>query len=81
MFYGNEYTIIKVELINGRIEVIKKYPRNMMLASDPPQRAPDLVEKEIFGVVDGEIKFIKKIEGTHTPVRLLEETITFEEEA
>ncbi len=80
MFYG-EHIIIKVELINGKIEVIRKYASNMMLACMPPKPAPDLVEKEIFGAVDGEVKLIRTIQGTHTPATVVAEKITFEEEA
>ena len=64
----------------NQIEVAFREESNSILTSYPAQAAPDLVWKEIYGVVDGKIKLVKTIKGEHQPGRFVEERITFPEE-
>lgn len=64
----------------GTIEIIKRAESNEILLSCPPQPAPDLVWKDIYGAVDGKIELIKTITGKHEPSYNVAEKITFEED-
>ena len=53
--------IESVELVDGKLEVVRRIKSNVMLTSNRPK--PDRVWKEIFGVVNGEIRLVDSIEG------------------
>ena len=62
------------------IEIVYREPSQVILASNPPQRAPDLVYKHIYGVSEnGTIYIMKKVVGTHVPAKSLAEEIKFDE--
>lgn len=73
------HEIVSVEVVDGKLEVVRKYPSNQMLLCDPPRPASDTVVKEIYGIVDGKIEIIKEIAGSHTPAETIttNESITF----
>jgi hypothetical protein len=72
------HTIVSVTLTDsGQIEVVRRYPSNLMYMCNPPKPAPDRVTKEIYAVVDGKIAMVKEIGGIHTPATHIPETITF----
>lgn len=74
-YYG--YSVDSFELMDdGTIEVIKRYPSNITLASCPPRPVPDRVVKEIYAAVDEKIVLIKTIEGTTIPA--VPERVVFE---
>ena len=62
------------------IEVVKRLPSNEIYASNPPRPAPDTVWKEIYGIKDGKLALLEKIQGTHTPRSINPEKIEFENE-
>lgn len=59
------------------IRVVFREASNFIYTSNPPQSAPDKVWKEVYAVVDGVITLVDTIQGTHTPARYVEESITF----
>ena len=63
----------------NEIEVVFRQPSNMTLTSNPSKPAPDKVWKEVYGIVDGKLKMLRKIMGTHTPQRFEPEQFKFEE--
>ena len=62
--------------MNGNFEVVKRYPSNTSYLNG--RMAPDNITKEIYSVVDGEIKLIKIVNGTHTPSYTVPEKIEFD---
>ena len=71
--------IISVDLKDNQLIVVKKIESMATYMSNPPNPIPDEVWKEVYGVVDGKIKLIKRINGRHIPRRFIEETYKFEE--
>ena len=71
-------TIVSVKLVDGKMEVVKRRPSRQMLLTNPPQPAPDIIVKEIYAAVEGEVRLIDKINGKHTPGRYVQEEISFE---
>ena len=63
----------------NEIEVVFRQKSNMTLTSNPSQPAPDKVWKEVYGIVDGKLKMLRKIMGTHTPQRFEPEQFKSEE--
>lgn len=61
------------------IEVIFRTPSNVTLAVWPPRPSPDTVWKEIYGVVNGKLGLLKKIDGKHIPPQTIFENITLSE--
>ena len=71
--------IVSFKLIeeNNTIEVVKRIPSNMMYACNPPRPAPDTIFKEVYGILDGKIQRIQKIDGKHIPASFNNEQIVF----
>lgn len=61
---------------NNTIEVIFRESSASRYASGQP--IPDKVRKEIYGVVDGKIKLVDKVQGKHIPGYFTDEKIIFE---
>lgn len=70
--------ITSVELVNDTLEVIKRFCSTTYFASDPPQKAPDLIFKEIYKAIDGKIVLAETIRGQVEPARTLPETIKWQ---
>lgn len=64
-------------LIDGKLEVIKRTPSNSIMGDHTA--FPDRVTKEIFAAVNGEIKLVETKEGTHSPAKFIEESVTFKD--
>ncbi len=74
----NDHTIISAQLNeHGDLEVVRRYPSNMMFACYPPRPAPDRIVKEIYKAIDGMIVLHDTIEGRHTPAHTVGEQIEF----
>jgi hypothetical protein len=73
----SDYEIISATLVDGRLEIVKRYPSNEMYACNPPQPVPDRIEKEIYSAVDGQIVLAETIPGTHIPGYSVPETFEF----
>ena len=71
-------TIISVNLIDGKIEVVKR-EENMIGEICMSDRTVDKIWKVIYGVRDGEIILEKRIEGEHKPSYFVGEEIIFKE--
>ena len=72
--------IASVSLINGKLEVIKRYPSGGMYACNPPMPVPDSIEKDIYIAKNGKIVLEKTIKGKVIPPQRTEEKIVFPEE-
>lgn len=72
-------TIIESVILTkeGKIEVVKRNPSGSILLSNPPQPAPDVIYKKVYGVVDGKIALIETIEGKHVPSKYVGEQFKF----
>jgi len=79
--YGSPDTgpeIVSALLVNGRIEIIKRYKSNSTYACSPPMKVPDTVIKEIYGIdKKGKIALLDTITGKHTPQQTTPESIDF----
>lgn len=62
---------------NNTIEIVKRIQNNMVYCSNPPQKAPDTVFKEIYGIKDNKIQLIETINGKHIPTSFQEEQFIF----
>ena len=74
---AEEERVESFAVIDGRIEVVFRRPSKCVLDSCPPKPSPDHVWKDVYGVVDGEIKLIETIQGVHVPAHTVAERITF----
>jgi hypothetical protein len=72
-----EHTIVSVELIDGKLEVVKRFPSNLAYASNPLRLVPDQVVKEVYESVEGEIKLTRSIAGQVNPQKIIPESIEF----
>ena len=72
-----EHKVVSADLNenDGTISIVRQYPSNMAFGNGSP--VPDRVEKEVYGVVDGCIALIKKVEGSHQPAYVVPESISF----
>ena len=70
--------ITSAELVDGSLEVVKRFRSTTYLLSDPPQPTPDLIFKEIYKAVDGKIVLTQTINGQIEPAQTIPETITWE---
>jgi len=61
------------------ITVVFREHSDTMLSANPPQATPDKIWKEVYGLKDGKLALIKKLEGKHTPARVVDEKIEFDE--
>lgn len=71
------HQVISAGLVEGQLEVVRRYPSNSMFACDPPRKAPDTIEKDVYGIVDGKIQLIEIISGQHVPAHSVAEQFTF----
>lgn len=75
----NYSTIVSVNLEDGKMVVVRRYPSNSMFACDPPRPVPDQIVKEIYAAQeDGTIALEETMEGKHTPAYNVNEAIEFE---
>lgn len=63
----HEEKIISCELVNGRMEIVKKIIKHIN----------ETVQKEIYGTVDGKIQLIAIIDGEIIPRQVIEESYVF----
>ena len=76
----NEYCEIEsVELINGNVEVVRRYKSNTILPTYPPQASPDTLVKEVYGVRGDKIELISTMTGTVRPPKITAEEFVFNE--
>lgn len=64
----------------GQMEIVTRYPSNTILTSCPPQKAPDRIVRDVYGVVSGAIKLVKTFEGMVEPAQLREERVVWSNE-
>lgn len=73
-----QHRVISADIVNGKFEVVRKYPSHMAFCSGDP--VPDLVEKETYIVgVNGQIELESVIQGFHKPAHTVPEKIEFKE--
>lgn len=76
-------TIVSVNIINGKLEVVRRIPSNTCLAiwrSDGVSvNSPDSIFKDIYGVKDGAIILERTIQANITPAQTIPESISFPE--
>jgi hypothetical protein len=73
---GSNDKIRRVTLTdNNEIEVVIQTPSNMSYCNGEP--CPDYVCMQVYGVVDGKIKLVRNIKGTHTPAQRIPEKLEF----
>lgn len=77
MFDISSPNIISVILVNGTLEVVKRYQSNMTYCSSSP--VPDRVVKEIYGCKDGVVDLLEIKEGQHYPKKIIDEQFVFDE--
>lgn len=70
------HDVISANLVNGNIEIVRRYPSNMCYGNGT--QAPDRIVKEIYGSVDGKVQLVQTITGKHTPGHFVKETFEFE---
>lgn len=77
-----EQQVISFEFFEDRqqIEVVRKKPHNSILAVYCPNGCPDTIWKEIYGIVEGKLVLIERINGTHIPAHFVQEQYKFENE-
>ena len=64
---------------DGTLEIVRRYPGNMMFYSYPPRQAPDRIVKEVYGAKDGKVVLLRTVEGKHFPAEQVPERIEFSE--
>ena len=69
-------TIVSAELIDGRLEIIKRYSPEIYCHPAPPDR----LEKEIYEAGGDDIVLVGTFQGKITPGYFIEEKIEYEEE-
>jgi hypothetical protein len=78
----NDYdTIVRFDVVDGQIQVVKRRRSNMSYATNPPRPVPDTIWRETYGVVDGRICLVNSEVANHKPAHNVPESITFEGEA
>jgi len=71
-------SIVSVTLTEeGTLEVVRRYPSNTIMLSDPPQPSPDRIVKEIYRAGKEHIYLSATIEGKHTPGYYVPEKVEF----
>ena len=73
---GGIVTLVSAKLIDGRLEITKRYSPEAYCHPAPPDR----LEKEIYEAVGNGIVLVETIQGKITPGYFIEEKIEFEEE-
>ncbi len=69
--------IVSLTINKDTFEVVYREPSFAMLLVNPPRPAPDHVWKEIWGMVDGELKCLETIVGSHQPAQYIKDQIQF----
>jgi hypothetical protein len=76
-------TIVSVNIINGKLEVVRRIPSNTCLAvwrSDGQfVKTPDTIFKDIYTAKDGQIILEKTIQADVTPSQVIPESVHFPE--
>lgn len=75
VFIHNNQTIVSVNSVNGKLEVIRRIKSNMCYANGEPY--PDKIFKDIYESVNNMVVCTNTIEGDVTPARLIPEVIHF----
>lgn len=70
--------IMSVEHVDNTLIVIRRFENPTLLMSNPPQKAPDRIAKEVWGVIDGRLALLRTVRGRVVPPS--PETIMFDEE-
>lgn len=63
------------------ITVVFRKRNNEILTVNPPRPAPDKIWKEIYGIKEGKLALLSKLEGKHTPAYSVDEKIEFKDES
>ena len=70
--------IVSVQHVGNTLVVIRRIESNVLLMSMPPQRVPDKLVKEVWGVRDGQLVLLRTVPGCVAPPS--PETFMFDEE-
>lgn len=70
--------IVSVQHVDDTLVVIRRVESNVLLMSMPPQRVPDRLRKEVWGVRDGRLALLRTVHGQVVPPSA--ETFMFDEE-
>jgi hypothetical protein len=71
--------IESVDISSDGVDIVYRERSNTMLLCNPPRQSPDLVCKERWKIVDGQLTLVKSIKGKHTPPQYIIESLTFDE--
>ncbi len=77
--FNRQCKIVSVDLVDGKLVVVRQYPSNMMYMSIPPKPFPDEVVKQTYGVEGGSVVLLDTVTGHHEPAYTVDEKITFPE--
>lgn len=67
-YSGPNITVERVELTSdGEMHVYYRQPSNIILTGNPPIIPPDSHWKEIYGVKDGKIVLLRRVDAKVTP--------------
>lgn len=69
------HTVVSAQLVNGLLEIVRRYPSNMSYANG--ERIPDSLEKEIYVCKDGMIVLDCIIKGNVVPEQRIPEKFVF----
>ncbi len=69
-------SVMSAELINGKIEIVRREQSKLAYASGEP--VPDNVTKETYECVEGEIKLVTTKVGKIFPAKLIPERLEFD---
>ncbi len=74
----SESTVMSVELRDGCLYVVRRYPSKANYACSPPQPVPDRVEREIYSANGGVISLVMVEKGRVVPARMSPESVEFD---
>jgi hypothetical protein len=71
--------IESVDISSDGVDIVYRERSNTMLLCNPPRQSPDLVWKERWEIIDGQLTLVESIKGKHTPPQYIMESLTFDE--
>jgi len=73
-------TIVSINLIDGKLEIISRRRSIGVTLEYPPRPQSDEIWKDIYESIDGKIELVKTIQGTHIPAEIIPEQFKFEDD-
>ena len=73
-------TVVSINLVNGVLETVNRMPSMLPFQGHPPIPMPDLVWKEIYRAVDGEVRLVEVVKGRIIPATTTPEQYVFDNE-